>query len=86
MTFNEAWEKLEKLADGKYCDLRVSRKGGGQSGVRVQTTVEAYIDRFGFVEAATYEGALLGMELRAQGRDTLTLEQLPLIESCQPAA
>lgn len=86
MTFNEAWEKLEKLSEGKYCDLRVSRKGGGQSGVRVQTTVEVYIALFGFVEAPTYEGALLGMELRAQGRDTLACEQLPIIESCQPAA
>ena len=84
MTFNEAWEELVVMAAGRYCDLRVTRKGGG--GFHGAFTVaETYVDKVGIVEGATYEEALFAMSNKINGTDTLSADQLPTKEDLKAA-
>ena len=79
MTFQEAWEELVAMAVGRYCDLRVSRKSGGEHRDPI-TTAETYVDKVGFGEGATYEEALLVMSNKIRGLNVLAEDQLPTEE------
>jgi len=83
MTWEQAKERLGKLARGRYHVIKfgLTNYGEGINGVRIEPECSVYIDKYNYCTAKTWETALSMMEDQLMGDLVNDVEQAPTGEA-----